>query len=1029
MGSSMIKTTLREIRQSLGRFLAILAIVALGVGFFSGLKETTPAMVQSGDTYMKEHEFFDLRLLSTIGFDEDGWERLEEIPGVRAVEGAVMEDFLAVDENERESVLVAHTLLDVQNRPELVSGRMPEKADEVVVDANAFSEADIGTQIQVSSGNEEEVRERFAFDTYTIVGRVNSPYYVNYERGTTSLGTGRVRGFLYMKPEGFDMDYRTEIFVRLSGEEEIYSDAYEHKIDGIRDQAELLTQEIADARYNRIRSEAENEIADAEKELADEVAKAEKELADALEELQKGETELADAKEELTDGEKKLKDGWNEIAEKERQLAESKAELADARAQIEGGLAEIAAMKQEAEAAAAAAMAGGMPEGMSADTAAVGMPDAAALQMLQAKEDELKQQLAQVEAGEAQIADGEKQLADAGKTLREKETELEDGRQEIADAEEELADGWKEYEDGKKELEEETADAEAEIADARKDVEEIEKPETYVLGRETNIGYACFENDSAIVDGVADVFPIFFFLVAALVCITTMNRMVEEQRTQIGVLKALGYSEAAIMGKYLFYSGSAALTGAVLGFLAGSFIFPTVIWRVYGIMYTMGELELFFDGVLAVISLLVAMLCSVGTTWLTCRYELMSVPAELIRPKAPRSGKRIWLEYIPFLWNRMSFLVKVSVRNVMRYKRRFFMMVVGIGGCTALLVTGFGIKDSIANIADEQYGKIQVYDIGLTLKDDFKEEGSGNFMEQFADEITQYTAVSERSMDLTAGGVTKSLTVIMPQNEEVFFDYINLYDSREEPIAFPKEGEAVLSDKIAKKCGVTPGSTIKLTDEDGNKLEVKVVAICKSFVENYLYVGAGTWKNQNGEEAEFKRLYVNVPEEQDIHELAAGMMSDDAVTAVAVNEDIKGRFSNMMESLDSIILLIIFSAGSLAFIVLYNLTNINITERIREIATIKVLGFYPMETAAYVFRENVVLTAIGGLVGLVLGKLLHLFVMYKIDIDLVSFESKILPISYVYSMILTFVFMFIVDIVMYIKLDRINMAESLKSVE
>ena len=648
---------------------------------------------------------------------------------------------------------------------------------------------------------------------------------------------------------------------------------------------------------------------------------------------------------------------------------------------------------------------------------------------LNLKEAQVKGKKAQVEAGLAQANMGSRQLEAAENKIAREEKKLEDAEKELEDAEKELADGWEEYEENRQKLADETADARKELEDAREKLADLKEPETYVLGRDKNIGYACFESDSDIVEGISNVFPIFFFLVAALVCITTMTRMVEEQRTQIGILKALGYSEGTIMGKYLFYSGSAAVLGCGIGFLLGSYIFPVVIWSAYRIMYRLGDIRIILDWKLGLISLIVSILCSMGTTIATCRYELTSVAAELMRPKAPKSGKRIILERIPFLWNRMKFLRKVSARNIFRYKQRFYMMVFGIGGCTALLLTGFGIKDSIKSITYNQFDEIQINDMSVVFNDPWYEMDNSDFEEIMAENAERYTLVFEESTDLTKGDKSKSLTLVIPEKAEDISSFLNLHTTRDVPIAFPGKGEVVLTEKLADKCGAGIGDMVTLQDDDMNTLELKVSGISENYVYNYAYISPETWMEQIGSAPEYKSAYINVKEEKDVHSVSAAVMNCDGVASVTVNADMKVRFSSMMKSLDYVVLLIIGCAGSLAFIVLYNLTNINITERLREIATIKVLGFYRRETASYVFRENLVLTGIGAGVGLIMGRYLHQFVMYNIDIDMIAFDVHIAPLSVLYSIVLTFVFAGIVDWAMNKKLDGINMAESMKSVE
>ena len=1030
----MWKTTYREIRQSFGRYAAILAIVALGVGFFVGLMVVTPAMVRNGGRYLNSHDLYDLRLLSTLGFEKDSVDAFTGREDIKAVEGAVSSDFLAVDESGKSRVLVAQTLLEVQNQVELKAGRLPEAADEIVVDSSLFSKDDIGKTIQVSDENSEETADLFAYDVYTIVGVADASYYINYQRGSTTLGTGRVSGFVYMLPDGFDTDYYTELFVRLDQNDRIYSDAYKAKIEDLKTWAEPIAEQEAQNRYDSLKADAQQKVDDAQKELRDQTADARTDLEEAKQKLTDGQKELADGKEQIADAKKQLQQAKQTLAQKQTELNNGRAQLVDGRSQLEAGQAQLDSARAQLNAAIAAAQSAGSQAGAESGmsgSAAVSL--AQQLAQLDAQQAALDAQRNQLESSEAELTAGEKQLAAAKQELSSQEKQLNEQEQKLADAEKELADGQKEYEDGLQTLDEKTADAKEEIADAQKQIDEIQEPDVYVLGRDTNIGYASYENDSTIVAGIAKVLPFFFFLVAALVCMTTMNRMVEEQRTQIGVLKALGYSEARIMGKYLFYAGSAAGIGSVIGFLIGSTIFPTVIWNAYKIMYHMGDYELMFDPGLAAASLAVALLCSVGVTWLTCRYELMSTAANLIRPKSPKSGRRVWLEHIPFLWNHMSFLAKVSVRNVFRYKQRFFMMVIGIGGCTALLVTGYGIKDTIADIADMQYEEVQLYDMSATLKEGYPDADAADFSELtgvLSGSSKDWMPFCEISMDLTGRSGVKTANVVIPQDTGAAQEYIRLRTEEGEDIPWPGEEEAVISAKLARKCGIRVGDTVTLRTEDGEKLKVKVTALSRNYIYNYVYISPETWELDNGSDPVYKSIYIHASEgAQENRELSEKLLACDVVSAVAVNADMLSQINKMMGSLDAVVLLIILCAGALAFIVIYNLTNINITERIREIATIKVLGFRPKETAAYVFRENVVLTALGTIVGLGAGICLHRFVIANIDVDMVTFQPRVLPFSFVKSILLTFVFMVIVDVVMYLKLERINMAESLKSVE
>lgn len=807
MKSMMKRTTLREVRQSFGRYVAILAIIALGVGFYAGLTVTKSAMVRTTDQYLKEQDFFDYRLLSTLGFEKEDEVFFREQTDVKAAEGAYYLDVLADDE----TVVRLHSVTQTVNRLRLQEGRMPKADGECVVDAKYYPSSRIGSRLALSENNDADTLEQLTAKEFTIVGRVQSPSYMNFERGTTSLGNGKITAFIYLPADSFDLDYYTEIYVEFDQEAQIYSDAYQEFLDERETAWEALCEERVEGRYRSL------------------------------------------------------------------------------------------------------------------------------------------------------------------------------------------------------------------VAEAQKQIDEIEQPDTFILGRETNLGYACFENDSNIVAGIARVLPVFFFLVAALVCITTMNRMVEEQRTQIGVLKALGYGKVSIMGKYMFYSGSGAMIGCIAGFFLGTYGFPKVIWTAYGIMYDLVPLQYVFDRKLFIISIFVSLLCSIGTTWFSCRHELEEAAAQLMRPKAPKAGKRVIFEKIPFIWKKMKFLHKVSVRNIFRYKKRFFMMVLGISGCTALLVTGFGIKDSISNIASYQYDEIMVFDGTVSFDDPQEDIGT------HGDAAYLYTL--QKSVDLHIKGKIKAVNLVVVKDEERLPEFIDFHTTEKEPVSLPENKEALINGKLASSYNIKVGDEIRFLDDEMQEIRVTVSGIFENYIYDYVFINEDTYRSETGRNPEYKSAYVTFAKGGDVHEQAAALMKAEGVASVSVNEDMKERIGSMMSSMDYIVVTVIICAAVLAFIVLYNLTNINITERIREIATIKVLGFYKKETAAYVFRENMVLTGIGTIIGLFLGKVLHAFVIGQIRIDMIAFDVRIKGISYVFSILLTFLFAWVVNLFMSVKIDRINMAESLKSVD
>lgn len=1045
----MHKTTLREIRGSLGRWMAILAIVALGVGFFCGLKMCKTDFMKTGDEYVLAHNFYNYKLITTLGLEEEDVQIISAAEGVKSAEGSWSSDVLVSSDTEdgTEKVFQFHTILRDMNQLELLAGRLPSESSQFAGDRRFFSEADLGRKFTLTSTNDEDTLDLFSHRTYELVGIVDSPEYLNQERGTTSLGSGTVSCFAYIPAEGWDSEIYTEIYVDFAEDFTIFSDEYEANDAVMKKRLETALELSGQRRYNAVIDEARETLADAQAEVDEaaaeledgkkELAKGKKELADGKKELADGQKEIDDNKKKIEDAKVRLADGRKELEENRSKLEDARAEIADGRRAYEDGLAEFEAQRDAAYAQIDQALASGMMPQYMYDAQKAQID-----QQLAPAKAELDAALAEIEAGEAEIADGEKQLADGEKEIADAEKEIADGEKKLKDGEKELTDARRKIADAEKEIsaaekeiadgEEKIADARKELKDAEKEIDDIEYPSTYVLGRDANVGYACFESDSSIVDGISRVFPVFFFLIAALVCMTTMTRMIDEQRTQIGILKALGYSRSQIMSKYVIYSGSAAVLGSAIGFFIGIHLFPWVIWTVYGLMYGFADIIFMYNWILGMICLGVALLCCVGTTVWCCSAELREVPAQLIRPKAPQAGRRIWLEYLPFIWNRLSFLVKVSIRNTFRYRKRFIMMVIGISGCTALLVTGLGVNDSVSNLAALQYDTIYHVDYTVSFQKDMNEKNQTRFMEEAGAVIDDCIFVHSSSVDAKANGYTKAVTMIVTDDAEAMPSYIELFND-DGPIEWPAAGQAVMNSNTAANMGLSAGDTLTIYDSDLRSMELELSALCDNYVNSYLYLSQETYENSWGPMETNAALVLGVTDEDgeiaDPYGDSTVMLDARNVSAVSLTDDMRGRIESMIGTLNYIVILIVVCAGALAFIVLYNLTNINITERIREIATIKVLGFYAGETAQYVFRENILLTAIAAIVGLPLGKALHTFVLSQVHVDALSFHMYISPLSYALGVVITFVFAFFVNLVMQRKLAKISMTESLKSIE
>ena len=642
---------------------------------------------------------------------------------------------------------------------------------------------------------------------------------------------------------------------------------------------------------------------------------------------------------------------------------------------------------------------------------------------LDEKKRELADAQAETDAAQAEL-DGKKQelaamqamLAGDPAMLESAQAEIDSAQKELDDARVEIADGQAEIDNAQKELD-----------DARAELDDIEPATVYTLDRGSNLGYASLKNDTAIVSGVAKVFPLFFFLVAALVCITTMTRMVSEKRTENGVLKALGYGSGTIAGQYLFYAGSASVVGCVIGFLLGSRYLPMALWQVYRIMYSIQRpITFVLDWKLFFLCTALYLLCALGATWLVCRRDLRESSAQLIRPKAPTPGKRIFLERIGFLWKHIKFLHKVSIRNILRYKKRMFMMIVGIGGCTALLLTGFGIRDTIQPVVDRQYNEIEYFDASVSFVDAADETVQEKFIEQTAGVAGDIAFLHTQNVDAATENGNKAINLVVFTGE--LTDFVSLHDGKT-AIDFPEEGEAVVNYRFASENDLSVGDTVELVGDDYKSLTVTVSGIFDNYIYDYIYVSADTCAAQWGQAPECTTAYVNFAEGQETNAAGAVLLGADHVSHVTLTADMRTRVGSMLESLDYIVLIVLVCAGALAFIVLYNLTNITITERTREIATLKVLGFYQREQNSYVFRENIVLTGISALCGIPMGIALLRYVMAQIKISTIYFGCRLAWGSYLLAVLITFAFTFIVDLALTSKTRRINMAEAMKAIE
>ena len=1190
-----------EIKKTMGRFVSIFFIVALGVAFYSGIRASEPSMRITADQYFDDSELMDLKVMGTMGLTKADIKAIGKVSGIEAVEGGYSKDVLCpVGDNEK----VVHMLSMQKNfdQVSLVEGRLPEKAGECLVDEDFLSYTDlkVGDTVTFHSGDGEALTDSLVTDTYKIVGIGNSPLYISFGRGSSTIGTGEISGFVVVDKASFDMDVCTEAYVKVSGAEEktAFTDEYNNLSDAAKEAVSAIEEERCAVRKQEIVDEANEKLADSEKTVneksqeledakkelesgkskaAEELEKAKQQLADAKQQIADGETQLADAKAQLNDKQAQLdsveaqyESGKAQLDQKEQELAAAeqtylsnyakympfitagKAQIAAGRTQIadgkkqldeglaplkqlrdgldgiedgisqcDSGMAEvqkqldgmdsdvyqeyvkipeedrneeqqayvnkwenlnaqfagIQAQKTQLETAKSGllAQAGFATEAdldaqitsLTAQRDELDKKEAALLgqeQTLAAQEEELlsagrqitdgKSQIAaaryQLDSTKSQITDGKAQILSAWALLNEKEDTLNASKAQLASGEQELADGRSEYEQAAKEAEEQITDGQAkitdgekqltdakqQIADAKAEIKKIENPKWYVQTREDALTeYQGYGDNADRMRSIGKVFPVLFFLVAALISLTTMTRMVEEQRVQIGTMKALGYGKAAIAGKYIGYALIATLGGSIFGVLAGEKILPFIIIYAYMILYKhLPAILVPYHMSYALQASGIAVACTLIATIASCYKELAAEPAELMRPAAPKQGKRILLERIGIIWKHLNFTWKSTVRNLIRYKKRFFMTIFGIGGCMALMVVGFGLKDCIYEIVSLQYEKVQFYDAATYMSDDISEENRQqlhDYLDQNAD-IKETIEARMQKTDVKSASGKKTLYLMVPSDNEKIEDFLSFHSrTNKDEVYSLKKDEVILTEKMASLLNVKVGDELTIEDEDRGDQTVTVGAICENYMSHYLYLSPEKYEELYGVPAEYNTIIYSVKDGKDdqIEKIGTKLLSMDGVLNVSYTSSIEGRLDDMLRSLNLVIVVLIVSAGMLAFVVLYNLNNINITERQRELATLKVLGFYDEEVASYVYRENILLTIIGSVVGMVLGNLLHRYIILTVEVEEAMFGRQIHWQSYLYSFLFTVAFSLFVNWVMFYKLKKIDMVESLKSVE
>ncbi len=1110
MGGAFNKEIVRSITRSAGRFAAIAIISLLGAGVYAGLRCAAPDMRIAGDEFFDATNFHDASVVCTLGLDDESLATLSDVEGVGGVMAAHRADAMVLADaggyaariesfpvsaaRQSDTSDGVHAVSDDEgylNRLILEEGNWPSSETDCVVGVDAARELgiNVGDKLQIveskaDKASEEDDAERgdpdnsaadadksandddaddedeptFARTDLTVAGLVNSPSYCSSSMlGTTSLGTGELELYLYVPDEVFDADlpYSVAYATVPSARGELWdTPPYDQAVDQVKQRIEDVAPAIGEARYRAVVDEAQAELDDARADYLKERADAEDELADAKKELDDGKAELDDAENELANARADISSGRDELAKARKKLDDARSQLNDAHKQLDDNRKKLddaqAQLQQTYE------LITQTKQGI--DAGAVTGPQAIAQYNYMVSEYEkglaeynkglaaYNEGLKKYEAGVAEYEKGKKAYEQGVKEYNDGLKKYNDGAAKYADGVAEYNDGLAEYEDGVAEANQKFADAEDELADAQNKIDDIEHPQVYVLDRSKNAGAASLSSDADGITQIALFLPYMFFLVAALVSLTSMTRMVEEERLIIGTHKALGYNKGRITSKYLIYGALASGIGSTVGVVMLGKLLPWFILVSYGISYAVPVYPTPIDPGIAIYAIGLSVSITLLATWWAAASTLRETPAALMLPRVPKAGKRIVLENIGPLWSRMSFSHKVTARNLLRYKRRFFMAVIGVAGCTALLMVGFGLRDAIGGIVSNQYQELVSYDAIVRIDEDAEDAQRDQAVKALvSDDIESYLMIADHSLIAEPSGTNTSranddasdvhIELVVPSDPARLSDFVTLRDRQsQEPIALRADG-IVLTEKAADVLGVKVGDTVILYDQndvgdkDGDGHSFTVTGIAENYLGHFAFALPERYQSGFGDDPSYDVAYTKVSEGANPSALSERLLALDGVSTVCFVADKILTYEGMLDVMNKLIYVIMLLSAALAFVVLYNLTNINITERVREIATLKVLGFTKGEVGAYIFREIMVMSLIGALIGCALGVPLTFYIARAAETADMMFGRTIEPASFALSFGLTIAFAVIVAFTMRGKLARVNMVESLKSVE
>ena len=1064
MTRALLKNTFREIANTKARFFSIMAIIALGVGFFSGIKATSPSMYNLAENYYRESRLMDFRLVSTVGFADEDIEAVAALDGVQSVMPSYFCDVVTFAGSGSDVVRIiampeAYGDNRVLNDLTINEGRAPKKSGEILTESIAFANVHhkIGSKIKFApAAGDNELSDLLDIDEFTIVGKAESPLYISYQRGITNIGDGKIDEYMYITAKDFKVSRYTELYVKADYSDKIsaFSDEYNEKTKAMQTALENLAKEREAAFTTEVIPKSKSDLAVARGMFTGTKNAVNAQLDSALAAIEAGEAEyntkiaeaeelLASAEEQIKSGEAQLEEGQSAydagISAGREQIAQGEQQLDSAREQYNSGK---AALQNEIDSQKKAIESGENTD-PSAQIAAT-LTDAIG----SAK---LGEAISQIFSGDAQLAAGKSelytqsiigqlQLQGGRAQLEAAKEQLESGKAELeaqkASGKEELEDAREEYNSAKAEAEEALADAEKELENGESGIKQLEGLSStwYVFNRDDNPGYSTYSQNADRLDAVASVFPLFFLLVAVLVCATTMTRLIEEKRTEIATLKALGYGSGSIILKYILYSLIAAVTGSIIGIAIGVMTLPFIIYNAYKIMFYIGDIDLIIHIPSVVLGTLAAVVCTSAVSVIVCAKSLKSKPAQAMRPKAPKPGRRILLEHITPIWKHLGFTAKLTARNLFRYKVRLCMTVIGVAGCTALIVAAFGLMNSFEPLTQEQFGEIFKYDAAVIPR----KSGSAEDLKYLKDLAKKTNTVSRSMLALqedakvSFGGksTTESTYISVPENAGDLDEIVSLHTRIGKTPLTMTDDSVLVNEKLASDFGISVGDTIEVSTDDG-AAKIKVGGIYEQYIFNYVFMTPECYRSFFGKDAKYNFYEVCLCDKTDktAEKFSTEMLKDERITAVSFMAENVDDFRNMLNSLDMVVVVMITCAAALAFVVLYNLTNINLAERQREIATFKVLGFFNRETSRFIYIENIILTILGIAAGLGLGVLLSGFIIRTVEVDNVMFGRDIFFTTYLYAAGLTLLFSLLVNVFMSIKIRKVNMVESLKSVE